>query len=285
MIQTFLESSFIWRDAIIASVLAAILCGWLGTYVVLKRIIFVGAALPQASGFGIALAFFIGSFLGPHGHEASFLLNPLFVSVTMSALVAAVFSLNLDHRKLSNETVIGLGYIICSALVIQILNSPRIVQEAHEIGDILFGNAVVIDPQVLKVMIITFCGVLLIHTGLFKEFASLVFDSEFAATLKLPVRRLNLILYLTIAVAVSISTRAIGAMPVFGFLVIPPACALLYTTGLKSTIALTCLIGALSAAGGYFCSFIFSWPTGATMVGVASVFLIPGLIRLRTQRG
>jgi ABC-type Mn2+/Zn2+ transport system permease subunit len=59
-------------------------------------------------------------------------------------VAAALFSLRPGHRKLAAETIVGLGYIVASALVLAILNSPRIAQEAHAVGDILFGNAVTV---------------------------------------------------------------------------------------------------------------------------------------------
>jgi zinc transport system permease protein len=278
--QSFIGGFFLWRDALLASVVVATLCGWLGVYIILKRVVFVSAALPQVSGLGVALAFYIGSFYGSHGHEQSFLLNPWFFAVLFSFIAAGIFSLNIDHRKISGETVIGLGYILSSAMVLEILNSPRIVQEAHEIGDILFGNAVVVETQSLYVVLACAIVVLLVHFLLFKEIVAVLFDSEMAATLGLSVKTINLVFYLSVALGVSIATRTIGALPVFGFMVIPPTASLMLSKSMKGSIALSIFIGVFSALLGYFISFEFSLPTGATMVAVSAIWLLPGLFRL-----
>ena len=71
-----------------------------------------------------------------------------------------------------------------------------------------------------------------------------------------------------------------GALPVFAFTVIPAAAALMLTEKMRLTIALSVVFGVVAAAVGYYVSWIAQLPTGATMVVVASVFLLPGLVNL-----
>src|SRR5207248_2277370 len=132
----------LWREPMIAGVLAGAVLGYIGVFVVLKRMVFVSAALSEISGVGVAFAFWLGAVLGidPHAHATiPLLLEPTWFSLVFACLAAALFSLRPGHRKLATETIVGLGYIISSALVLAILNSPRIAQEAHAVGDMLFG--------------------------------------------------------------------------------------------------------------------------------------------------
>jgi len=91
-------------------------------------------------------------------------------------------------------------------------------------------------------------------------------------------------LNLMIAVVISVATRAVGALPVFAFTVIPAAAALLVTEQIRRTIALSVAIGIVAAAVGYYVSWVKTLPTGASMVIVASLFLVPGLSRLLWRR-
>ena len=142
-------------------------------------------------------------------------------------MVARVFSENLGNRRLSGESVIGIAYLVAAACVILILNSPHVTQEAHEVNDLLYGNAVAVPPEQLYIMSAAAIVVALVH-GLFgKEFVFTTFDLEMARTLGLRTGFWSLLLFLTLALAISVSTRAIGALPVFAFTVIPPAAALL----------------------------------------------------------
>src|SRR4051812_17696647 len=110
-----------------------------------------------------------------------------------------------------------------------------------------------------------------------------MFDAEMARTLGLRTRGWSLLLFLTFAVAISISTRAIGALPVFAFMVIPPAVGLLLADRLWSGFAVSVTVGVVSAVIGYLASFRWSLPTGASMVVASAIFLIPGLLRLRIK--
>ena len=279
----FWESWALWRDIVAVAVIAASLCSFVGVYIVLKRVVFVSAAMSQMSGFGVALAFFLCSVMQVDPHHAPLWLHPLWYATAFAALGAALFSFNLNHRRLAGETVVGLGYLVSAACVILILNSPRVTQEAHEVNDLLYGNAVVATPEQLHLMAAVAVVVALIH-GLFgKEFVFTVFDAEMARTLGLRTRGWSLLLFLTFALAISVSTRAIGALPVFAFMVIPPAVGLLLGSRMWEVFTIAVGVAVLSAFIGYWASWHWQLPTGASMVVVSALFLLPGLIRLRLK--
>jgi zinc transport system permease protein len=123
----------------------------------------------------------------------------------------------------------------------------------------------------------------LVHALFGKEFRFVVFDPEMARTLGLRTPAWSLLLFLTFALAISVSTRAIGALPVFAFMVIPPSVGLLLGDRMWSVFAISIGVGVISAFTGYWASFHWSLPTGASMVVAAALFLIPGLIRLRLK--
>ncbi|MGZ3406074.1 MAG: metal ABC transporter permease, partial [Polyangia bacterium] len=68
----FWESWFLWRDPLAVAIIAAALCSFVGVYIVLKRIVFVSAAMSQMSGVGVALAFFLCGVFNLDPHHAPF---------------------------------------------------------------------------------------------------------------------------------------------------------------------------------------------------------------------
>jgi len=273
----------LWREPMIAGVLAGAILGYIGVFVVLKRMVFVSAALSEISGVGVAFAFYVGALLGidPHAHGAiPVLLEPTWFSLIFACLAAAAFSLRPGHRKLAPETIVGLGYIIASALVLAILNSPRIAQEAHAVGDILFGNAVTVPRSQIWALFWASLAVVAVHALFFKELLFVSYDPETAVVQGVGVFRYELLLNLATAVVISVATRAVGALPVFAFTVIPAAAALMITEKMRLTIALSVTFAIVSAAVGYYLSWIEQLPTGATMVVTASFFLLPGLLKI-----
>ena len=271
-IGEFINSYFLWRDPMIVGAASGAICGFLGVYVVLRRIIFVSAALTQVSSFGVALAFFLQGFSGLS--SLGYFIDPFTLSLIMTAIASLFFALKNNFLRISQEGVIGFGYLIAAGIVVII--GDRIAQGAHDIADILFGSAVVVDPKdvylVPGVAILSF----LIHRIFFKDFILTSFDPETAQLFKYPVRTLNTILLITIGIVVAVTTRALGALPVFGLMVLPALTALFLTESLSWVFTISLLIGVLSAVLGYFFSFVLSLPTGASITTCASLFFIIG---------
>ncbi len=270
--KEFMDSYFLWRDPMIVGAVSGAVCGFLGVYVVLRRIIFVSAALTQVSSFGVALAFYLQGFYA--FDSLGSLVHPFALSLTLTALAAMFFALKKDFLRVSQEGVIGFGYLIASGAVV--ILGDRITKGAHDIADILFGSAVVVDPKDVYVVPAVALSCIFVHWIFFKDFMFVSFDHETARLFKYPVKMLNTVLLLTIGLVVAVATRALGALPVFGLIALPPLTALLLTESLNWVFVLSVLIGVSSAALGYYFSFVLSLPTGASITACASLFFLLG---------
>lgn len=280
--MSFLDAYFLWRDPLAAAAVAAALCGYLGVFVVLRRVAFVSAALSQISGLGVALSFYLGSFLGvdPHG-ETPWYLSPALFALVLSCVASVALGLPARARRVNPESVVALAYLAASASVVLVLASPRIVQEAHEVGELLFGNAVAVREEHLVELAVAALAIGLVHVVLFKDFVFVSFDPETARSVGYPVTRLDIVLNLTLAVAVALATRAIGTLPVFAFLVLPAGAALLWSQRLRVVVVLSVGIALVAAALGYYLSFVYQLPTGPTMAALCAFAWLPGLRLLR----
>ena len=111
ILSEFLNSYFLWRDPMIVGAAAGAVCGFLGVYVVLRRIVFVSAALTQISSFGVGLAFFIEAlgigFFAP-------LFDPFTLSILLTCVAALFFALKRDFSRVSTEGVIAFGFLLAS---------------------------------------------------------------------------------------------------------------------------------------------------------------------------
>ncbi len=268
----FIGSYFLWRDPMIVGAVSGAICGFLGVYVVLRRIVFVGAMLSQVSSFGVALAFYLQGFSALSLFQS--LIDPFALSLVMTGAAALFFALNRFFFRISQEGVIGFGYLLASGIVVII--ADRITHEAHDIADILFGSAVVVDPKEVYIVPAVAIVAILIHWIFFKDFIFVSFDPETARLFKYPVRILNTVLLLTVGVVIAVTTRALGALPVFALAVLPPITALFLTERLTLVFIFSIMIGILSAVFGYFFSFVLSLPTGASITTCASLFFLLG---------
>jgi len=123
-----------------------------------------------------------------------------------------------------------------------------------------------------------------VHAAFAKELAFTSFDPETARALGMRVPLWDAVLFLTVGVAIPPAARALGALPVFAFLTLPAAGALLLRVGFRPAFALAAAFGVLAASGGYVLSWLWELPTGATMVALVAALALPGAL-WRLARG
>jgi zinc transport system permease protein len=270
----------LYRDPIVTAAAAGALLGYLGVYVVTRRMVFISAALSQVSGAGVALAFFlplaVGTDLGVIG-------EPILWALGLSLAATLFFRLDPARLGLTRDAILGLTYVLAGGVAVVI--GSRIAQEAHDINAILFGTAVAVRPLDLWLTLGVGGGLLALHVLLLRGIAVATFDPVGARVQRLPVRALDAFLFVSVAVAVAVTTRALGALPVFAFTVLPAMGALALSRHLGRALLLAAGFGALSGAAGYGYSFFLRLPVGAAQATVAGVLCLAGLgVRLAADR-
>ncbi len=260
----FIAGWELFRDPILCGLVAGAALGMLGVFIVLRRMVFISAALSQAAGLGVALSFFAQIHLGLVGY---------WVDPRLGALVltfAAAYLLRLEPRgRLTREGMLGLAYLVGAAGTLMV--GTRISQEAHDIQAILFGTGVLVRPSdttwVLGSAALIFLVVLWWRRGLI--FAS--FDPDGARVRGLPTTLLSLVILGAIALMVSIATRALGALPVFAFSILPAIAAIALAPSPTVALILAACFGALGGVGGYLLAFFGQFPVGASQTLVCAI--------------
>jgi zinc transport system permease protein len=275
-LREFLAAREIWDAPLAASVVAGALLGALGVYVVLRRTVFVSAALTQLSTLGLVLALLVEERVHIETEQAAVQLGVAMAFSVAGALVLGAFR----SRRLPAEAAVGGAWVAASALVV--LGASRLVHAAHDLGGMVFGNAVAVPALDLVVLAAVAVACALVHTLFAKELAFVSFDPETARALGMRVPLWDALLFLTLGLAIPVAARALGALPVFAFLTLPAAAALLARTGFRAAFLVAAILGVVAAGGGYVLSWLWELPTGATMVALAGLLLLPGaVLRLR----
>ncbi len=268
--QQLIDAWDLFRDPIIVSACAGGVLGYLGVFVVLRRMVFAAMALAQAAGCGVALAFFLEIHAGlPKG-----LANPRAWSLGLTLL--ATLALQWPGKKvITREGLLALVYLVGGGGALLI--GTRISQEAHDIQAILFGTAVVVSET--DVHLVLGFGALIMVWQLWWQrgflFASL--DHECAQVRGLPVALLDAALLLMFAVYVSLATRALGALPVFAFSVLPAMAAVAVCSSPRLAFAVAATLGVVAGAGGYVMAFFYQFPVGASQTILAAAFVVVAL--------
>jgi zinc transport system permease protein len=262
----FVQGWPMYREAVYSGAIAGLTLGFISVYIVLRRMVFVSAAVTQAAGLGVAAAFWLSLQLGLG-------INPAWGATALSLGTALLLAGDPKRWGLSREMVLGLVFALTSGAAVLI--GSRIPQETGDIQAILFGNAVVVSTSDMHHLMWTSLGVLVFQVWWFRGFSFASFDPVSARVQGLPVRLLDLVLLLSVGIMVGEVARSLGAMPAFAMSTLPGMAALLLVRGpLPITFAVASLIGAASGVGGYLLAYREQFSVGPAQTVTAVGFVV-----------
>jgi len=247
-----------------ASVILGGICAYLGVFLILKRIVFVGAALSQMSAVGVVVGHMIGHKIGLNFEALAFL---------FSILGVLLFWLPVSGGSITRESLIGYSYIFASALAILIIAKDPLAEVENL--DLFSGNILFVSDFDLLLISIISGLIFIVHMIFRKEFIFVSFDHTTAQTLKIPARFYDFLIYFTLGIAISVGIRSAGMLFIFSSLVIPAMTGLSLFQRLKWIFLASVLSIWLSSIIGIVVSYWFDFPTGpAISVTNALILLI-----------
>lgn len=246
--------------ALLIAVLSSIVCGVVGTYVVLRGMAFIGDAVAHAVFPGLAIAFALNT---------SILLYGAVAGVTVAILIA----LFAQKQNMREDSVIGIFFAAAFALGLVII--AKVDGYTGSLTSFLFGSITGVATEDIYSVAITGALVIVVILALQPQLVEVALDRETARAQNINVILMDLVLYLAVTAAVVISVRTVGNILVLALLVTPAATARLLTHRLGVMMALSCAIGVLGSLLGVYLSWALDLPTGATIVLVITAeFLI-----------
>jgi manganese/iron transport system permease protein len=269
VIEALLEplASPLIQRALVASVLAGVVCAVVGSYVVLKGMAFIGDAIAHAAFPGVVAAFIFG--------------GPYVVGGGIAAFLTAVAIGWVSRRaRIRVDTAIGVLFAGTFAFGVLLFSSLR-----GFVGDLmgfLLGNVLAIGAHDLLALLVLGSFVLAIVGLLWKELLYSTFDPLGAAASGLPVGPLEYLFLGLVAITIVVSLQAVGIILVVAMLVTPAATAQMLTVRFPRMILIASLIGALTAVAGLYLSYWFDVASGATIVLVQT--LVFGAVLLLSPR-
>lgn len=249
--------------ALAMAILAAALCGIVGTYVVLRGMSFIGDAVSHAVFPGLATAFVIGADLA---------LGGIIAGLVTSLAVAVVSQL----RRLREDSVIGVFLVAAFGLGIVIIS--RAPGYAGSLTDFLFGSLTGVPVRDLVIVAAVGAFIAVLLAVFHQQLVAVSLDREFAAVQGIRVFWIDMLLYVCVTLAVVFSIQTVGNILVLGLLITPAAAARMLTERLSVMFVLAPTIGAVSAFIGLWLSWTLDTPVGGTIVLVlTAVFCVAWL--------
>lgn len=238
----------------LGGVFVAIICGVVGTWVVIRGMAFLGEALGHGMLPGVALATVTG---------APAILGAALSAVIMSALIGA-----LQRRgQLSYDTSIGLLFVAMLSLGVIIVSHSK--SFATDATAMLFGDILAVDAGnlagLLSAMVFTVAAGALLH----RSFVAAAFDPRIAATLGRRPHATQLALVGLVTLAVVSSYQAVGSLLVVGLLLAPAVAAGPWTHNIPARMILASIFGSFAVGLGLVCSWYAGTAAGASIAAAA----------------
>jgi manganese/iron transport system permease protein len=255
--------------ALVASALVGVACAVIGSFVVLKGMSFIGDAVSHAAFPGIVIAYMLGL--------------PIIIGGAVASIVTALGIGALTRRSgLRSDSIIGVLFAGMFALGVALFSS--IPSYVGDLFHFLFGDVLGISVSDLLALSLLVLILLVVVRILWKELLFATFDPLGAGAAGLPVRRLDDLLLILIAVTIVISLQAVGIVLVVAMITTPAATAQMLVQRFGKMISTAALIGVVSAVAGLYLSYAFDLASGAAIVLVETALFLLVLL-LTSLRG
>ena len=256
--------------------------GMIGSFAVLRRQSLLGDVVSHAALPGIAAVFLMTG-----TKDTVWLL----IGALCSGLAATGFIIGVvRYSRVKFDTALALGMSVFFGLGLVLLTYVQKIPNSNQAGlqRFIFGQAAVLLKSDILVIAVTGAVLLALTLLFWKEFKLLSFDPEFARSLGLPTRSLDVLLSAMTVAAIIAGLQTVGVILMSAMLVAPAVAARQWTNRLGVMVGLAALFGAVSGVAGTLASSALpKLPAGPAIVVAADVLVLVSLAlgRARSGRG
>ncbi len=246
------------QKALVTSIIVGIICGVIGSFIILRGMALMGDAISHAILPGVAISYMLG-------------VNYFYGAVLFGILTAVSIGVVSQHSRIKNDSSIGIVFTAFFALGIILIAKA---QTATDLTQILFGNVLSVRTSDMVMTMITGAIIILVVILFYKELLVSTFDETMAATYGLPIKWIHYGIMVLLTMATVASLQTVGVVLVVAMLITPASTAYLLTNRFSVMIILSAFFGALSAVIGLYISFQYNLSSGAVIVLAATVIFL-----------
>ncbi|HCV8222463.1 TPA: metal ABC transporter permease [Staphylococcus aureus] len=249
----FVEHLFTYQflnRALITSIIVGIVCGTVGSLIVLRGLSLMGDAMSHAVLPGVALSFLFGT--------------PMFIGALITGMIASIFiGYITSSSKTKPDAAIGISFTAFLASGIIIIS---LINTTTDLYHILFGNLLAITNSAFLTTIVIGSIVLILIIIFYRPLMISTFDPTFSRMSGLNTTLLHYFVMLLLSLVTVASIQTVGIILVVALLITPASTAFLISKKLYSMMIIASLISVISSIVGLYYSYIYNIPSGATIV-------------------
>jgi zinc transport system permease protein len=279
------------RNALLVGVLVSVATGIIGTFVVVKRIVFISGGIAHSAYGGVGLGYFVKYMLLPVLFAGSAAVAnprpgyfPIVGAAIFSLIAAAIMGFVQRRTHQRADTLIGVLWAIGFAIGIVFVDLTE--GYTADLLSYLFGSILAVQRSEVFWILALDVVIVVVVILFYKELLAISFDETFATVENVPVDAIYILLLCLIALTVVMLIRVVGIILVIAMLTIPAAIAGQFVRGMKGMMVWAVVLGIVFAVSGLFISYAWNLTSGASIVLVAGVVYLAslGVAWLRSQK-
>jgi zinc transport system permease protein len=256
-------------SAVIAGLASSVVSGIIGSYVVVKRIVFISGSISHSVLSGIGFALWLERAKGIDW------LSPLEGALIAGILSALIIGwIHLYYRQREDSVIAALWSIGMAVGILFISQTPGF---NVELTNFLIGNILWVTPTDLNILYALDIFIIICVLCLHKRFLAICFDEEQALLQGVSVNALYMLLLVLTAVSIVLLIQVVGIILVMTMLTIPAAIANLFSSKLSFVMLLAIIISGIFCFSGTAIAYHVDWPGGATIALVAGIAYVTTL--------
>lgn len=246
-------------NAVAAAVLCGVCCGIVGTYMVVRRLVFLGGGITHSSFGGIGLAYYLG-------------INPLVGAGVFAVLSAVGIEASSRKGEVREDSAIGIMWSVGMAIgILFIYLTPGYVPN---LMNFLFGNILTVIGLNIKLLAVLALLLVVMFAIWHRQVMFVAFDREYAESQGV---RTGLVAYtvaVLTAITIVLSIKAVGIVMLISLLTIPPVIANSLSGSYRKITILSVVIAIVGNLAGLYMSYRMDVPTGAATIFLLTIVLI-----------
>lgn len=264
------------QNMFLVAAIACLLCGVVGTFVVVKRMVFATGGIAHTSFGGVGLAYYLMSVF------AVSWFTPMIGAILFAVVSALIMSIPSISKKIREDSVIGVLWSVGMALgVIFMSLVDRSVVMPRSFESILFGDILLVGIGEIKVIAVLTIISLALIILLFRDLQALTFDETHARLSGINVTALNMFLYILIALTCVVAMNVVGIVMVIALVAIPAAMANMFSDGLKKMIITSVILSEIMTFFGLILAIGLNLPPGAIVsVVMGAMFILAIAVKI-----
>ncbi len=270
MFEALVQYQFL-RNALLASLLASLVCGMVGVIVIEKKLVMMSGGIAHTSYGGVGLGYLLG-------------FEPILGAFLFAVLSA--FGIGYIKRRGGARADVIVGLFWSLGMALGVLFIGLMPGYPPDLNSYLFGGLLSVSNTDLILAGVFAFVVTFVIVALFHDWKAYLFDEEFASIIGVRTTLLEYLLLVLIALTIVALIRVVGIVLVIALLSAPAATAALLSDDLKKRMVYSVLLGAAICVAGLWVSYALNIASGAAIVILAAacyfiVFAIHALVERR----